>query len=224
MLPKIAVLIPAYNASDTILELVKRISDYLPQNDIIVVDDGSQDQTYNIIRKTKAVVLRHHKNKGKGEALKTGFDYAIEKGYDYLLTLDSDLQHDPVFIQSFIDQVRNKNSDIILGTREMNLKIMPFINLLTNKLTSILISISTGRIMKDTQSGYRLTRVKVFNTLVLKSKKYDLESEILLKAGRKGFKIDSVYISTIYTGGKSFISPFADTSRFIFLLWRSLWW
>ncbi len=224
MLPKIAVLIPAYNASDTILELVKRISDYLPQNDIIVVDDGSQDQTYNEVKKTKAVVLRHHKNKGKGVALKTGFDYAIEKGYDYLITLDSDLQHDPVFIQSFIDGVRNKNSDIILGTRKMNLKIMPFLNLLTNKLTSILVSIFTGKVMKDTQSGYRLTKVKVFNSLKLKSKKYDLESEILLKAGRKGFKIDSVYISTIYTGGRSFISPFTDTFRFIFLLWRSLWW
>ncbi|MGB2698624.1 MAG: glycosyltransferase family 2 protein [Candidatus Zixiibacteriota bacterium] len=224
MLPKIGVLIPAYNASDTILELIHRISAYLPQNDIVVVDDGSQDQTYNIIRKTQAVVLKHHRNRGKGEALKTGFDHAFEKGYDHLITLDSDLQHDPVFIQSFVDQVRNKNSDIILGTRGMNLKIMPFINLLTNKLTSILISISTGRIMKDTQSGYRLTRVKVFNSLDLKSKKYDLESEILLKAGRKELKIDSVHISTIYTGGRSFISPIADTLRFIFLLWRSLWW
>ena len=224
MLLKIAVLIPAYNAADTIVELVNRISDYLPQTEIIVVDDGSQDQTYNLSKKTKAVVLKHQRNKGKGEALKTGFNYAIEKGYDHLITLDSDLQHDPAFMQSFVDQVQINNSDIILGTREMNLKIMPFLNLFTNKLTSILISISTGRIMKDTQSGYRLTKVKVFDSLKLKSKKYDLESEILLKAGRKGFKIDPVFISTIYTGGRSFISPFADTLRFIFLLWRSLWW
>ncbi len=224
MLLKIAVLIPAYNAADTIVELVNRISDYLPQTEIIVVDDGSRDQTYNVAKKTKAVVLKHQRNRGKGEALKTGFDHAIEKGYDHLITLDSDLQHDPTFMQSFIDQVQNNNSDIILGTREMNLKIMPFLNLFTNRLTSILISISTCRTMRDTQSGYRLTRVKVFNSLRLKSKKYDLESEILLKAGRKSFKIDSVFISTIYTGGRSFISPFADTLRFIFLLWRSLWW
>jgi glycosyltransferase involved in cell wall biosynthesis len=224
MLPKIAVLIPAYNASDTILELVNRISDCLPRNDIIIVDDGSQDQTYNLAKKTKALVLRHNKNKGKGEALKTGFDYATEKEYDHLITLDSDLQHDPQFLQSFVDRIQKNDSDIILGTREMNLKIMPFLNLLTNRLTSILVSIYTGRIMKDTQSGYRLTRVKVFNSLRLETKKYDLESEILLKAGRKGHKIDSVFISTIYTGGRSFISPFADTMRFIFLLWRSLWW
>jgi glycosyltransferase involved in cell wall biosynthesis len=224
MLQKTAVLIPAYNASDTILELINRISTYLPQKNIIVVDDGSEDQTTQKVKKTAAVVLKHLQNRGKGEALKTGFHYAAGKEYANVITLDADLQHDPVLIQSFVDRAQNNDSDIILGTREMNLKIMPFLNLLTNQLTSIIISIFTGKIMKDTQSGYRLTKVEVFNSLDLKSKKYDLESEILLKAGRKGFKIDSVWISTIYTGGRSFISPLADTLRFIFLLWRSLWW
>jgi glycosyltransferase involved in cell wall biosynthesis len=224
MLQKTAVLIPAYNASNTILELISQISTYLPQKNIIVVDDGSEDQTTQKAKKTAAVVLKHPQNRGKGEALKTGFHYAAEKEYANVITLDADLQHDPVLIQSFVDRAQNNDSDIILGTREMNLKIMPFLNLLTNQLTSVIISIFTGKIMKDTQSGYRLTKVEVFNSLDLKSKKYDLESEILLKAGRKGFKIDSVGISTIYTGGRSFISPLADTLRFIFLLWRSLWW
>lgn len=224
MLQKTAVLIPAYNASDTIFQLIHRISTYLPQKDIIVVDDGSEDQTYEKAAGTDAVVLKHPRNKGKGEALKTGFNYAMEKGYNDVITLDADLQHDPAFIQNFVDQVRNRGSDIVLGTRAMNLKIMPFLNLLTNRLTSIIVSVFTGRIIKDTQSGYRLTKVKVFDSLDLRSKKYDLESEILLKAARKGFKIDSVWISTIYTGGKSFISPLVDTLRFIVLLWRSLWW
>ncbi len=224
MLSKTAVLIPAYNASDTISELIRRISSHFAQQDIIVVDDGSEDQTYEKAIVTDAVVLKHPRNKGKGEALKTGFNYATEKGYNNVITMDADLQHDPVFIQSFVHRVQSTSADIVVGTREMNLKIMPFLNLLTNRLTSIIVSVFTGKIIKDTQSGYRLTNVKVFGSLDLKSKKYDLESEILLKAARKGFEIDSIWISTIYAGGKSFISPLADTLRFIVLLWRSLWW
>ena len=224
MLHKTAVVIPAYNASQTISQLIHRISIYHPQEDIIVVDDGSEDQTYEKAMRTDAAVLKHRRNRGKGEALKTGFNYATEKGYNNVITLDADLQHDPAFIHDFVHQVQSMNSDIVVGTREMNLKIMPFLNLLSNRLTSIIVSVFTGKIIKDTQSGYRLTNVKVFDSLDLKSKKYDLESEIILKAARKGFRIDSVWISTIYTGGKSFISPLADTLRFIVLLWRSLWW
>jgi len=176
------------------------------------------------VEKTEATILKHSQNKGKGEALKTGFRYAIQQGYDHVITLDADLQHDPIFIKNFVNRAKNNNSDIVLGTREMNLRIMPFDRFLTNKLTSIIISIFTGQIVKDSQSGYRLIKVKVLKSLKLRSKKYDLESEILLKGGKKGFKISSISISTIYIGTKSFISPLADTYRFLLALWRSLWW
>jgi hypothetical protein len=113
---------------------------------------------------------------------------------------------------------------MILGKRKIDLKVMPFHRFLSNKLTSTVISILTGGSIKDSQSGYRLIKAKALRSLELQSKKYDLESEILLRAARKGFKIDSIPIDTIYTDTKGFISPFADTLRFLLLLWRSFWW
>jgi len=219
-----AVLIPAYNASRTILELIERISVHIPENDIIVVDDGSEDQTSDLVEKTEATILKHSKNKGKGEALKTGFRYAVEQGYDLVITLDSDLQHDPKFIKSFLSRAKANNTDLILGKRNIDPGIMPFHRYLSNKLTSTIISILTGKSIKDSQSGYRLINVKALKSLDLQSREYDLESEILLKAAKRGLKIDSVAISTIYADASGFISPFADTWRFLLLLWRSLWW
>jgi glycosyltransferase involved in cell wall biosynthesis len=245
------VLIPAYNASWTISELIEKISKFVDKNDIVVVDDGSQDQTFEIAQKSGAVVLSHKANKGKGEALKTGFKYALEKNYEAVITIDADLQHDPESIPDFIRQANSTNPlplgerdrvrgnqvewnkfsylycaspDIVIGTRKRNLKIMPFARWLTNNLTSIILSILSGQTIRDSQSGYRLISTQVLKKVELKAKKYDLESEILVKAGRIGFKIDAVPIKTVYHGAKSFINPFVDTGRFIKLMWRTVWW
>ncbi len=224
MFQKTAVLIPAYNASRTILELIKRISVHLPEKNVIVIDDGSEDQTPQEVEKTEATILSHSENRGKGEALKTGFRCALERGYEFLMTLDSDLQHDPKFIGDFLSRAKTNNTDVIVGRRRIDLKTMPFHRFLSNKLTSTVISILTGRSIKDSQSGYRLIKSKALRSLELQSKRYDLESEILLKAARKGFGIDSIPIDTTYTDARGFISPFGDTLRFLLLLWRSFWW
>jgi glycosyltransferase involved in cell wall biosynthesis len=218
------VLIPAYNASLTILKLIEKISKFIDKNDIIVVDDGSKDDTYAIAQKTGAVVLSHKENKGKGEALKTGFKYALEKNYGACFTIDADLQHDPSSIPDFIQKANKNFNGILIGTRDINLKIMPFARWLTNNLTSMILSILSGQTIRDSQSGYRLISTQVLKKVKLKAKKYDLESEILVKAGRMGFKIDAIPIGTIYHGGKSFINPFIDTGRFIKLMWRTIWW
>jgi glycosyltransferase involved in cell wall biosynthesis len=218
------VLIPAYNASLTILKLIEKISKFVDKNDIIVVDDGSKDDTYAITQQTGAVVLSHKENKGKGEALKTGFKYALEKKYRALFTIDADLQHDPSSIPDFIQKADKNFNGILVGTRDINLKIMPFARWLTNNLTSMILSILSGQTIRDSQSGYRLISTQVLKKVRLKARKYDLESEILVKAGRMGFKIDAIPIRTIYHGGKSFINPFVDTGRFIKLMWRTVWW
>jgi hypothetical protein len=101
---------------------------------------------------------------------------------------------------------------------------MPFARWLTNNLTSVILSILSGQRIRDSQSGYRLISTCVLKRIKLKAKKYDLESEILVKAGRCGFKIDAIPIGTIYRGNKSFINPLVDTGRFIKVMWRSLWW
>jgi glycosyltransferase involved in cell wall biosynthesis len=224
MVKTFLVLIPAYNASLTISELIEKTLKFVSKNNIVVVDDGSQDQTFTTAQTAGAVVLKHDKNKGKGEALKTGFRYALRKNYYALLTLDADLQHDPGSIRDFLKKANENFEGIIIGTREINLKKMPFARWLTNNLTSVILSILSGQTIRDSQSGYRLISTQVLKKVKLKAKKYDLESELLVKAGRMGFRIDAVPIKTIYHGGRSFINPFVDTGRFIKLMWRSLWW
>jgi glycosyltransferase involved in cell wall biosynthesis len=208
----------------TISELIEKISEFIDKSDIVVIDDGSKDQTFGIAQRAGAVVLKHERNKGKGEALKTGFKYAQKKNYDAFFTIDADLQHDPSSIADFLKKTAGNFNGIIIGTRDVHLKTMPFARWLSNNLTSMILSILSDQTIRDSQSGYRLISTQVLKKVKLKAKKYDLESEILVKAGRKGFKIDAVPIKTIYGGGKSFINPLIDTGRFLKLMWRTLWW
>lgn len=221
---KTLVIIPAYNASLTISELIEKIPEFIDKSDIVVIDDGSKDETFAIAQKAGVVVLKHEINKGKGEALKTGFKYALEKNFEAILTIDADLQHDPSSIVDFLKKTSENFNGIIIGTRDVHLKKMPLARWLSNSLTSLILSILSGQTIRDSQSGYRLISTQVLKKVKLKAKKYDLESEILVKAGRKGFKIEKIPIETIYHEGKSFINPFVDTGRFIKLMWRTLWW
>jgi len=219
---KILILIPAFNAEKTIYQLIEKIStNNIEKENILVVDDGSFDSTYEIAKNCGVNVLQHKKNKGKGEALKTGFGYALKEGYSGVITLDADLQHDPRFIPEFI---KKAESDILVGTRDIRLKTMPLPRWLSNNLTSIIVSILGDTKVRDSQSGYRYISTEVLKSIRLKTKKYELESELLIKAGRRKFKIDPVPISTIYQGSKSFINPLVDTGRFIKLMWKSLFW
>ena len=221
---KILIIIPAYNASSTIPSLIEQIATVVQRENILVVDDGSSDDTFAIANESKVKVLQHKRNKGKGEALLSGFGYALKNGYEAVITMDADLQHDPQFIPDFLNKFTQTSPDIIIGTRTIELKTMPFSRWLTNNMTSIIVSVLGGTKVRDSQSGYRLISAKVLNKIRLVTKKYDLESELLIKAGRVKFKIDSVFISTLYPGSKSFINPLVDTKRFIKLMWRSLWW
>jgi glycosyltransferase involved in cell wall biosynthesis len=220
---KILVIIPAYNASSTIRKLIQGISEFIGKKDILVIDDGSDDGTGNSAEEAGAVVLKHERNKGKGEALKSGFDCALERNYDAVITVDADLQHNPESIPDFI-RISGGSVGIVIGTRKRNLKIMPFARWLTNHLTSTIVSVLAGQSIRDSQSGYRLISTHILRRIRLQSEKYDLESEILIKAARQGFQIGELPIETIYGQGKSFINPLIDTGRFISLMWRSLWW
>jgi glycosyltransferase involved in cell wall biosynthesis len=219
----IAVIIPAFNAGLTIETLIQKISGFISLKDIVVIDDGSVDQTYNLSKRTGVVVLRHERNKGKGEALKSGFDFAMKKRYHAFITLDADLQHDPESIPHFVRMAEGP-AGILVGTRRRNLQIMPFARWLTNNLTSVIVSVLSGQSIRDSQSGYRLITAQVLKRVRLESRRYDLESEVLIKAARRGFKVGEVPIPTIYGSQKSFINPLVDTGRFIKLMWKSLWW
>ncbi len=220
----LAVLIPAYNASQTLPELIQRIKKALPQSSVIVVNDGSQDDSGNLARKAGATVLEHKVNQGKGEALRSGFDFVVQNGLDYVITIDADLQHRPEELRLFTEEIKNNPFDFIVGTRDFSFRNMPFDRVVTNFVSSVVLTLLSGQTIKDSQSGYRLISCKILREIKLKCRKYDLESEILIKAGRKGFKIGAVPIATVYEGSRSFINPVVDTGRFIKICCKSLFW
>ena len=217
-------MIPAYKAAETLSELVTKIERHIPKTDILIVEDGSPDNTYQAAVATGAVVVRHEINKGKGEALKTGFQYALDKGYDGIITIDADLQHDPNAIPEFVRIANEKKADVIIGTRPRSLANMPFERFLTNHLTSLIISVFSGRFVRDSQSGYRYHSRRALQTIRLNSSRYDTESEFLFKSGKAGFRVWEVKVPTIYSGSESYINPLVDTGRFIRLMWKSIFW
>jgi len=220
----ILVVIPAFNAADTLPELIDRCRRAAPHLPLAVVNDGSQDSTGDVLAGLDVIALSHSHNRGKGEALKTGFDFARDEGYDCVITLDADLQHAPESIPSFVEAYRTGAFDIIIGTRTIALSVMPLDRWWTNKTTSWIISKMTRQQVTDSQSGYRLISTAVWHAVPLATTNYDLESEILIRAGKMGYRIGEVPIETIYTGGKSYINPLVDTGRFIKLVWRNLGW
>jgi glycosyltransferase involved in cell wall biosynthesis len=218
---KTCVIIPTYNEAKTIGELVSQVRS---QNmDVVVVDDGSQDNTFEIAQSRGATILRNEINQGKGASLIKGFRYALEKGFDAIVTMDGDGQHLSEEIPYFMRLAKYSDSGIFVGNRMSRPKTMPWPRLLTNKFMSYLISKITKQKIPDTQCGFRLIKKAVLEKLDLKTCKYETESEILIKGARLGFKIESVPIKTIYEGEKSQINPFVDTLRFIRYILQEIW-
>lgn len=217
----ICIVIPAYNEGE-------RLKDFLPQLrkfnlDIVVVDDGSTDNTGDVARESGVIVLRHERNLGKGKALQRGFNFVLERGYDAVITMDADLQHDVQDIPDFINAYRSGDADIVLGDRMLKTDSMPWVRYMVNKITSKIISVLTGCPMRDTQSGFRLIRRKVLESVTLSTSKFDMESELLIKASAQGFKIDSIPVHTIYFENReSKIRPFIDTLRFLRLVFKAV--
>jgi glycosyltransferase involved in cell wall biosynthesis len=216
------IVIPAFNAADTITELIHRIQKILPGAGILVVDDGSSDGTGALSQGAGADVLTHNPNRGKGEALKTAFAEALKRDVDAVIQLDADLQHDPKYLPELVQQFAATGKDIIIGTRDFNVGGMPWDRHFTNWLTSYAITKMGGVKVDDSQSGYRLLSRKAIQTVDAPSSNYDYESEYLILAGRAGLSIGKVPISTIYEGQKSSIKKWTDTKRFLRLV-RKYW-
>jgi len=215
------VLIPAYNAGYYLDELIPRLRMHVSDDNLLFVDDGSSDDTAERLKKHKVRFIAFPRNRGKGAALMAGFDYAIKNNFRSVLTIDADLQHLPEEIPRFYALDNGKR--LVIGTRKMNLKIMPFDRWLTNNLTSMIISVFSTQRVRDSQSGFRLIPTEVLKAIRLKTVNYDFESEMLFKAGAVGCVITEVPISTIYEGSASYIHPLRDTGRFIRQIWKRIW-
>ena len=208
----ICVVIPANNESYTIGFLVESLSK--KDFDVIVIDDGSMDETGVIAQGKGAIVIRHDKRKGKGCSLREGFKYALEHDYDAVITMDGDGQHDVGGVERFLIEAEKNKHSVIVGNRMANSKGMPFIRYCTNYFMSRLISFACGQLIADTQCGYRYINCDILKQIDLTSRDFEIETEILMKASQKGFKVLNVPIKTIYRSEESKINPFKDTIRF----------
>ena len=217
---KIAVVIPAHNEASTIGPLVDAVRAL--GYDCIVIDDGSADGTDAAASKACAVVLKTSVKSGKGHALKVGFDHVQKNGYEALIAMDGDGQHSPSDVPAFVACYLNTGADIVSGNRMQNPKGMPLVRLLTNRFMSWLISLFCRQNIPDTQCGFRLIKVDVLKNIKFESSDFEIETEVLIKASKKGFKIVSIPIQTIYRDEVSKIQPLRDTFRFIAYLWHEL--
>jgi glycosyltransferase involved in cell wall biosynthesis len=214
----IGAILPALNAARFLTEVIADIRTAQPECRVLVVDDGSTDGTAETARQAGAEVLVHEVNQGKGEALKTGYRWAEEKKLDWVYTMDSDGQHLPGEMQGFQDAAAQGGFDVVVGTRMARTENMPWIRKKTNQFTSWVISRLAGQDIPDSQNGYRLYRTACFKGLKLKTKRYDSESEILVRMARRGYRIGSAPITTVYGDETSSINPFVDTGRFFRLV------
>jgi len=188
--------------------------------EVWVVDDGSIDRTAEMVRQAGGRVIQHPRNLGKGMAIRTALDAFARSDREFLIFLDADGQHDPAFLQSFVDRAAASSAGIVLGNRIDDARRMPFVRRCTNRFMSWLISRLAGQCMPDTQCGYRLVSRAFARQFRPTTSRFELESEMLIQAGRLGFRIESVPISTIYRGEKSHIHPLPDTLRFFRMIFR----
>ncbi|MEW6049633.1 MAG: glycosyltransferase family 2 protein [Candidatus Zixiibacteriota bacterium] len=215
------VVVPVYNAEKYLPELIRRIRQFVCDENLLLINDGSTDSSFELIKQANVNYISFPRNRGKGAALIAGFEYAVKHSYRSVLTIDADLQHAPERLPEFF--ALDNGRRVIIGTRKMDRKVMPFDRWLTNNLTSLIISVFSTQRVRDSQSGYRLIPCGLLKLLPLRTINYDLESEMLFKAGAIGCPVAEVNIPTIYEGSHSFINPFKDTLRFVRQIWRRIW-
>jgi glycosyltransferase involved in cell wall biosynthesis len=208
----IVALIPGYNEGPRIAEVVRGTAAHLP---VVVVDDGSSDDTAAQARAAGATVIEQRPNQGKGAALRVGFRRALADGADAVLTLDADGQHDPAEIPMFLSAwAAEPNPDLVIGRR--NFRAMPPIRRLSNVLGGWAISWAVGRPIPDNQSGYRLVGRRIMEaTLASDEYGFEFEVEMITSCIRLGGTIAWVPIRTIYAGEPSHIRPLAHLRSFI---------
>ncbi|PYJ19917.1 MAG: hypothetical protein DME20_06550 [Verrucomicrobia bacterium] len=224
-----AAVIPAYQDEKHIGEIVRRTRERLDH--VLVVDDGSSDHTAQRAREAGAEVIVHDQNRGKGEAIKTGLGRwlaaagpsggGLDREVTWVSLLDSDGQHLPEEIDRFMAAaVSATQPTFFIGNRMSNLTGMPFIRRVVNRYMSKRISRLCGQKIPDTQCGFRMLNRQLIPELLGGGDRFDYETEVLIIASRKGYEIESVPITTVYSDQVSKIRPLRDAIRFFKLMWR----
>ncbi len=215
-------MIPAYNAGEPLAVVAAEAGRRLDPGRVLVVDDGSTDGAPERARAAGARVIVHPANRGKGAALRTGFEAALAGGAAGVITLDADGQHDPAWIPDFLAAA--PGADLVVGSRMRAPGPMPWLRVAVNRFTSAVVSALAGVRITDSQSGFRWIAAEVLREIPLESERFDAESEILIKAARRGFRVREIPMPAVYGDEVSKVHPFRDTARFLRLVGRSLRW
>lgn len=214
----VAAVIPAYHEEKHIGEVVRRTLKQLAN--VVVVDDGSTDATAERARDAGGEVIVHEQNRGKGESIKSGFRYWLERGIAYVVVLDADGQHLPEEIVLFLGAAESSGAKLLIGTRMNNVRDMPLVRRAVNRYMSRKISRACRQEIPDTQCGFRMVHRDIIPSILGGTGRFDYETEMLIVASRAGCTIASVPISTVYSDEVSSIHPVRDTIRFFQLMRR----
>jgi glycosyltransferase involved in cell wall biosynthesis len=214
---KILALIPAYNEAAHIAPMVVGARAHLP---VLVVDDGSTDDTAALAEAAGATVVRQVPNQGKGAALRAGFRWALGEGYEAVLTLDADGQHDPAEIPSFLELFAAQRLDLVVGARDFSQ--MPLTRRIANTIGRWSFSWALGQPVRDNQSGYRLLSGRLLESLLASREQgFEFEVEMIVTCVRRGYALGWVPIRTIYAGQGSHIKPGQHTFHFFRVVWQT---
>lgn len=214
--------VPAHDEERRIGWVVGGAARHLP---VLVVDDGSEDDTAELARAAGATIIEQRPNRGKGAALRTGFAEALRAGVEAAITLDGDGQHDPAEIPTFVAAharrtVEGLPSELIIGRR--NFSRMPVIRRIANSRGTIVLSMALGRYVPDNQSGYRLVGRRLMREMLESSEAgFAFEVEMIAVCQREGWPIGWVPIATRYGGERSHIRPLAHLREFLAVCWRA---
>lgn len=210
---KCVVLIPTYNNAGTIAKVIADVKDY--SADIIVVNDGSTDDTKNILASIENIkVIDYPNNKGKGYALKLGLQKAYEWGYRYAITIDSDGQHYADDIPTFLDKIEEKPDSLLIGARNLAADNMPSRNTFANKFSNFWYKVETGKTLSDTQSGYRLYPLEKLQNIHFITRRYEFEVEIIVRAAWRGVNVENIPIKVYYPPVEERVSHFRPLQDF----------
>jgi glycosyltransferase involved in cell wall biosynthesis len=214
-----AVVVPCLNEARAIDDIVRAVLEHLRQ--IVVVDDGSSDETAEIARQAGATVLLHEHSLGKGVALRTGFDWAQEQGFSWALAMDGDGQHTASDIPGFLKEAESGGAEMIIGNRLGDAKAMPGVRRWVNRWMSRRLSSFCGIEIPDSQCGFRMIHLDSWKTLTFSARRFEVESELLVRFAAAGFRIRSVPVQTRYGAETSKIHPIRDTIRW-FRWWAAI--
>lgn len=219
MTPSVACVIPALNAAPTLGTVVAGLRRAVPGAFVVVVDDGSVDDTHAVAARAADGTVRFPRNRGKGAALRVGFSKAREQGADVVVTVDADGQHDPAFAPALI--VALGSADLVVGARDRRSGEMPFGRRLTNQLSAAAVARCIGRPVADAQSGFRAMRADILSDVSPRGDRYEFETEFLIIAAQRGHRVVFVPVPTSYPAlVPSQFRSVRDSARIIGTLWR----